>query len=255
MLYTGLTSVTFRGLSVPEIITLAADAGLDGIEWGGDIHVPHGELETARRVGELTREQGLAVTSYGAYYRLGAFEGRAEQQREFAKVLASAVALQAPVIRLWAGKQGSQSCENRLLLAEEAVYLAGLAREQGIGISFEYHGGTLTDTPESARRFYEEAKGVAGAYWQPAVNCSVERRLEGLQAVTPWLTNLHVFQWAAAGERLPLSQGEAEWAVYLDYAAKVSGDRYCILEFVREDSPKQFLEDAAALKRWVQARN
>jgi 3-dehydroshikimate dehydratase len=46
----GLVSISFRPLSVEELIRLVTDVGLEGIEWGGDKHVPHGDLDTARRV-------------------------------------------------------------------------------------------------------------------------------------------------------------------------------------------------------------
>lgn len=36
----GLTSISFRGKTCTEVIGLAKKAGLDGIEWGGDVHVP-----------------------------------------------------------------------------------------------------------------------------------------------------------------------------------------------------------------------
>ena len=42
MLKTGVCSVTFRNLNVERIIELVVEAGLDGIEWGGDVHVPTG---------------------------------------------------------------------------------------------------------------------------------------------------------------------------------------------------------------------
>ena len=38
----GLCSITFRDLSVDDVVALAADAGLAGIEWGADRHVPPG---------------------------------------------------------------------------------------------------------------------------------------------------------------------------------------------------------------------
>jgi sugar phosphate isomerase/epimerase len=41
MIHTALASVTFRHLTFEEIIELVRKAGLDGIEWGGDIHVPY----------------------------------------------------------------------------------------------------------------------------------------------------------------------------------------------------------------------
>ena len=39
----GLCSITFRSLDVATIIDLAVSAGLDGIEWGADVHVPVGD--------------------------------------------------------------------------------------------------------------------------------------------------------------------------------------------------------------------
>lgn len=44
---TGLVSVTFRQKSVEEIAALTAEAGLSGVEWGGDVHVPPGDREAA----------------------------------------------------------------------------------------------------------------------------------------------------------------------------------------------------------------
>ena len=44
MIYPGLVSVTFRKLSPEEIVQLVVSSGLKGIEWGGDIHLPHGIL-------------------------------------------------------------------------------------------------------------------------------------------------------------------------------------------------------------------
>ena len=43
---TGMTSVTFRKKSAEDVIAIVKEAGLDGIEWGGDIHVPAGDLGT-----------------------------------------------------------------------------------------------------------------------------------------------------------------------------------------------------------------
>ena len=70
MLIPGLVSVTFRQLAPREIVQLAAAAGLRGIEWGGDIHVPHGDLQAARAVRDITAAAGLQVLAYGSYFRL-----------------------------------------------------------------------------------------------------------------------------------------------------------------------------------------
>ena len=43
MLTAGLVSVTFRKLSVGEILAGVKKAELGSIEWGGDVHVPQGD--------------------------------------------------------------------------------------------------------------------------------------------------------------------------------------------------------------------
>ena len=136
----GLVSVTYRKLTPAEIIPLVRDAGLSCIEWGSDIHVPQTDIENARRVGEMTREAGLTVSSYGSYYRLGAGQ-------DFAPYLAAAVALGAPVIRIWAGTSGTANTTIATLRARvaEAKTVCRMAAEQGITVAFEYHHGTLTD--------------------------------------------------------------------------------------------------------------
>ena len=54
MFISGLVSVSFRKESPEAIVAAAAQAGLQGIEWGGDIHVPCGDIENAKRVSALT---------------------------------------------------------------------------------------------------------------------------------------------------------------------------------------------------------
>ncbi|MCI6289144.1 MAG: sugar phosphate isomerase/epimerase, partial [Lentisphaeria bacterium] len=65
---TGLLSVIFRHLPFERIIELTAEAGLDGIEWGSDVHVPPGDLKQAEKIGEATRSAGLINFSYGSYW-------------------------------------------------------------------------------------------------------------------------------------------------------------------------------------------
>lgn len=101
-LHSGLVSVTFRKLSPPAIIALVQQAGLLGIEWGGDIHVPHGDLPQARQVRQMTLDAGIQVAAYGSYYRVGHPESG-----PFEAVLETAGVLGAPTLRVWAGQQAS----------------------------------------------------------------------------------------------------------------------------------------------------
>src|SRR5207249_324086 len=111
-----------RKLSPAEIISLTQRAGLRSIEWGGDIHVPAGNLACAADVRRQTEDAGLSVSAYGSYYRVG-------QTEPFEPVLESAVALGAPTIRVWAGNIASSQADPqyRALVIRESRRIATLA--------------------------------------------------------------------------------------------------------------------------------
>ena len=245
----GLVSVTFRQLPPRQIVDLSSQAGLVGIEWGGDVHVPHGDLTLARQVNQMTLDAGLRVAAYGSYYRVWP-----QEPAPFEMVLETALALGAPLIRVWAGKLGSDTADTTHwdMLVSEACRIAGLAATVGVRLAFEFHGGTLTDTDASARDLLTRAGHPnLGCYWQPRITASPAENVSSLQGVLPWLDNLHVFHWRLASDgtyyRRPLSEGQLPWLHYLTEAASAPGDRFAMLEFVRDDSPSAFLEDAAVL--------
>jgi sugar phosphate isomerase/epimerase len=256
MIRPGLVSISFRRLTVQEIVDLCVRADLEGVEWGGDVHVPHGDVAIARQAAKATADAGLAVAAYGSYYRAG----ETTDNPDFADVLASAQTLGAPLIRVWAGKRGSADADAayRTQVVNDLRRISSLAGEVGIVVACEFHGGTLTDTNASALAMYEEV-GHANlrAYWQPAVAQSPEYCLEGLRSLLPRLTNLHMFHWTVRdGKRArePLANGQDLWAQYLDLADQAAGDRWGLLEFVRDDDPEQLVADAATLRQWLASR-
>ena len=252
MLKSGLVSVSFRGLACEEIVALAAKAGLQGIEWGGDVHVPPEDIENARRVGALTRAAGLEVASYGSYYRLGSHGP--EYKAYFSKVLDAAAALGAPVIRIWAGTLGSAQTppEQRLAWVEEAKTLACMAAERGLVLAFECHGNTLTDRRVSAvRLMHEIGSEYLRMYWPPNDCYPFAENLQALRDLLPWFVNIHVFQWPSPGVRQPLKAGECEWLQYLSAAGADGKDHWCMLEFMPDDDPASLPEEAAALISWL----
>ena len=246
MLHSALCSITFRDLPVEEIISLCKDAGIQGIEWGGDVHVPHGEVEIAREVGEKTRAAGLGISAYGSYYR------GEEDDLPFAKVLASAKGLGATLIRVWAGRKSSEdsSPEDRKTLATAIREAVLLADAEGITVALEYHGNTLTDIQESAHQFLREVgTDKLKLFWQPRTRGQFENDIPELKAVLPHLANVHCFHWGANGwkDRFPLQDGVKDWAAYLEYIRQAEGDRYITLEFVKDNDPEQFRADANTL--------
>lgn len=251
---TGLCSVTFRNLSVEEVIGLASTAGLDGIEWGGDIHVPGGNLKCAAEVATATEKANLEVISYGSYYRVGESKNN---DVSFEQVLETAVYLKAPAIRVWAGGLGSDVADRtyRNKVVTDAKKIAVLAERKNVSINFEYHGGTLTDTKESASLLMKEINHPnVKIYWQPAVGLPVDDCLASIDEISAWLSHVHVFHWDVT-DRLTLSEGKEEWQTYLNKLQTDEKIRYLMIEFVIGDSKEQFLKDAEVLKGLVREFN
>lgn len=252
MIHPGLVSITFRKLTPRQVVEATAAAGLAGIEWGGDVHVPHGDLVRAAEVRRLTADAGLVVPSYGAYYHAGASEN---EGLAFARVLDTARELGAPVIRVWAGRQGSVQADasTRTRVIDDCRRIAALAAGAGIIVASEYHGGTLTDTDASAAAFLAEVNHPNfKTYWQPRSGAAPDEALRGLRDILPRLAHLHVFHWwPDAGNRRPLAEGADRWPRYLELVATAPGDRFAMLEFVANDDPTVLPADAATLKQWL----
>lgn len=248
---TGLCSITLRELTADKIIELVKKAKLDGIEWGGDVHVPADDLTNAKRVGDATRGAGLEVSSYGSYYRLGDYE---KNPYTIDQTIETALALRAKYIRVWAGSKGSVDATQtyRKDVIEQTKEIARKAAKHDIVICFEYHRNTLTDTVESTLDLLEEInfKNVR-SYWQPSIDLTREQHVNSIKSILDRLTHIHVFQWAGI-DRLPLRDGKEEWLHYLAVMQDDFPERYLLLEFVKDDSEAQFIEDAKVLREIVQ---
>jgi 3-dehydroshikimate dehydratase len=254
MIRPGLVSITFRKLSPRQIVDLVVQAGLDAIEWSGDVHAPHGDVAKAREIAQMTADAGLSMPTYGSYYRVG---HRADVP--FPDILVSAVALGTPTIRVWAGKVGSAEADADYWngVVADSQRIVDLAATEGIGIAYEFHGNTLTDSAESARRLLEEVnRPNLRSLWQPPKGSTIEQNRAGIDTLAPWISHIHTFSWRIEeGQtiRLPLDEYAIQWKEYLARISALGGDRYALLEFVRNDDPAQFLADAVTLRGWLSA--
>lgn len=254
----GLVSITFRTEGPRRIIEACRSSGLIAIEWGGDVHVPPGDLETARTVGAATRNAGLRVTAYGSYYRFEDVMGT-RPDHEPATVLDTAEALGAKVVRVWAGRRGSAetSPEARGAIVAAARALGERAAARGLVIAFEYHRNTLTDTAASARTLLDEiAHPAVRSLWQPPVGWSTDATESSLRSILPYLSHIHCFTWGPGGsaDRRPLAEGTDAWLRYLRTAVAPgpSGRRELpvLLEFVPGDDLSVLRREAQTLRRW-----
>lgn len=255
MIQPGLVSITFRQLSAAQVCRLAADHGLRGVEWGGDVHVPAGDLGTARQVAALTREHGLEVAAYGSYHRLGV-----SSPTDADAVIQTAVELGALRIRVWCGHVGSAEADadTRQRVADAGRRMSEQAAEAGLAVVSEWHGQTLTDTPASATALQRAVGHPAfRTYWQPHKKIGVEEALADLDAALPWLEGVHVFQWhPQTAARQPLAEGETIWPRVFEKIRRYrqrqeSPPMFALLEFVADDDPANLPRDADTLRRWL----
>lgn len=245
MIIPGMVSATFRDLSAERIIALCRQAELKGVEWSENAHVFAGDTQKAEQLYEKTRDAGLFVAAYGSYYRLGEYE---DPEGVFIKSAESAAALKAPVIRIWAGTRPSAAVDRNEFcrLAREASAVAQIASDYGIKAAFEWHKDTLTDTNQSAERLLQTANHEnLYCLWQPTVALTMEERLSGLDLLRDRILNFHIYYWKK-GEKRPLKEGKSKWLQYLAHADQTIS-RYGLLEFVKNGTEEQFLEDARAL--------
>lgn len=244
----GLLSITFRQCSVQQIIDLCVENRLKTIEWGGDVHVPHGDLTVAAEVGKNTRRHGLDVTAYGSYYKLATSPA---DGLEFASVLDTAVALETKAIRVWAGNRGSALADAafRQDVIDDALRCADLAAAKDIKVCYEYHGGTLTDTLESTCDLLAATEHpYIKTLWQPPVGASREECLTGLRTIAPRLHHVHAFHWwPDYSHRHPLRDGADRWSAYVGELRALGCDPDILLEFVVADDPASLIDDAKFL--------
>lgn len=248
MIRSGLCSVTFRALEAEEIVDLAAQTGIEAIEWGADRHVAPGDFDRAREVNALCRSHGIAPASYGSYIRAGT----PDACRQFAVAVDTAGELGAGNIRVWAGEANLRDAGAAAFdaAAADLRHMAGLAATANVTVSVEYHRNTLTEEAEDARSLLDTAQhDNLFSYWQPVPGRGRARWLGELRVLEPHLGDLHVFHWImteAGQERRPLGEGIDDWRALIDQwtpAPRWPHPRTGYLEFVRGDEISQFKDD------------
>jgi sugar phosphate isomerase/epimerase len=234
------------------VISLIEEAGLDGIEWGSDVHVPPGNLENARAVGRQTRDAGLSVAGYGSYWF--AFD-KNPQPEPFEPLIETAIALGASAIRVWAGSLTLPKTPDYFeTVVEQSRAFAEAASQVHIKVAYEYHPDTFTETLEGTQKLLAAVNHPnLYTYWQPRHGSTLRERIQDICELKDRLINVHVFHWNVAAQppypRLPLEEGAPLWQPC--FKNLCNHDGYALLEFVRDDDPRQFNADAAMLKSWL----
>ncbi|MFD0339883.1 sugar phosphate isomerase/epimerase family protein [Streptomyces sp. NPDC127117] len=243
----GLCSVTFRRLPAAEVARRAAEAGLESVEWGADVHAPPADPDTLRAAREASERYGLTCCSYGSYFR-----ATHDELAEFPWIARAAVLLGAPRVRVWAGGVGSVAATPQERGATEAGLreAARIAADHGLELALEFHSKTLTDTVTSTLRLLDEVGADnLRTYWQPPLGASDEEALAGLCRLVDRVSAVHVFSWWPGNHRLPLADRGELWAGVFELLNARRVPMEALLEFVPGDDPAVLAREAATLRR------
>lgn len=239
----GLVSISFRGHTPEEIFAAAADAGIDCIEWGSDVHAPCMDILRLEQIAWLQEEYGIDCCSYGTYFRLGI-----TPMGELPDYIRAAKTLGTRVLRLWCGDRKASDCtvQARENLFAQCVEAARVAEREGVVLCLECHQGTYTETAEGALELMQAVDSAAfRMYWQPNQFRTPEENVAYLRKLRPYITNLHVFQWKG-GARFPLDAGMEEWTAYL---RELPGGHHLLLEFMPDDDIHSLGRETATLRK------
>ncbi len=239
----GITSLTLKQLPVETVAQVVSSAGLNGIEWGvGENHVILGDKNRADEILQASEKYGLSVFSLGSYCYLN-------DKEECALTVETAKLIKAPIIRVWAGRIGSATCdeENYASLVEHTRYMADLAAASGISLGFEFHRNSLTDTPESAVELIKKVdRENVRLYWQPTSRQSLEENLRSFDMVKPYLCgNIHFQNYSREKGYEPFAAAKDIIKAYFDDVK--SEDWNVMIEFVKDSLPENVCADAATL--------
>lgn len=241
----GLVSISFRKLSTDEIIALCKENGLGEIEWGGDIHVPHGDVATAEKVYSAAAKAGIKTSAYGSYYTIAREKG---ENPDWDAVVDTAAALHAPIIRVWGFGRGSADIDDELFNkgVEECRSMCDTAAKHGITVCTECHNNTVTDDYHGALKFLHAVdRPNFKLYWQPNQFKSVEYNLETIAATKKYITNVHTFNWEGKN-MYPMAEGLDIWTRYIN-ALGDSASAY-LFEFMPKGTPEELESEVAAFK-------
>jgi 3-dehydroshikimate dehydratase len=140
-----------------DLLPTIAEAGFDALEvW--QYHLSRLTDERVAALGERARALGVTFPVVGFYPVLHLErEEREREWEEMAAMIARSAALGARVVKMFAGRLGSneaddEAFERSVAFAQE---MAEAAAEHGVTLTAETHPDTLCDSVPAARRFLD----------------------------------------------------------------------------------------------------
>lgn len=259
MIRLGLSSQAFPILSTAEVSGLAAKAGLEGVEWTAESHLMPGDSGASSTLLMETLMARLTIASYAALYRVlpGAEAGLA-----FESLLGTAMAIQSPILRIYAGSKPWTKMQtgDRKALAAELLRLGALAGEKGVTVALTLSRGTALEDYRCAEELFSEVDhAFIRVAWEPLPGIAAEAAdaaLGRLSARTALVLARRVDRLGRSG---PLAEEAQVWegrmAAFLASETEPKMSRFVLLGRIGEADEGRVTEDSAFLSSVLRARN
>lgn len=158
-----------------EIVALAIDCRLDGIEWG--IRSMDNAADEMREMAERTKDAGLEIVNW----LIGGKPWKKDDLKKRVELVASVGGKSMRVDHPWIAwnleeslHQGKSFNEIFKLAKDAMPFLSDLSRQSGIRFLFETHSGALLASPLAAKMLFEGVSAEhVGVIYDPA-NTSIE---------------------------------------------------------------------------------
>ena len=195
----GFTTTSFRQIkSLEKIVKIASDAGVDCIEWGGDVHVK--DVETAKKAKALCDAAGIKINSYGSYYRVGS-----KDKAEWEKICKIASAMDAVSVRVWLGKADSEKTDEVTYwnLVEDAEYICKVAEKYGLLVCPECHDNKYNNNTDA---FLKIRKDISCENFKTYFQSRYKKKrydLDRIERTLPYIETVHISWSEQQREQFP----------------------------------------------------
>ncbi len=241
----GVASVTFRNKTVSQVVKIAKNAGVEFIEWGGDIHVK--TLEDAKLAKKLCDENNIKISSYGSYYRTGCSD-----KGEWEKVCRIANEMGASSVRIWLGNKDSENFTESEYeeLSEEMNFLCQKAKEYNLLVCPECHDNTFNNNTEAILKLKNDLNCDNFKTYFQSRYLRFGYDIDRIEKTFDFIENFHVSYRDLKKEQ----RFKRKDKNYLDKLIKkfisMNFKGIVIVEFTKGSKEKNFIKDVSKLKAY-----
>ena len=202
----GLCSITFRSLTTDEVLQAALRAGVEGIEWGADGHVPPGGGPTVEALGApVSRDAGIEIVSYGSYLGFAPADGDGRDRHDRGRARLRRGARRADGPDLDRARRERRVTRRRPPTRHRAHRRGSPTRSSPGAGSSPRSSSTRTPSPRPPPRptscsppSIDRTSGRTGS---PTRRGLPPTAVTELAAVTPHLAHVHTFTWGPRRHR------------------------------------------------------